>query len=233
MTQHKGKKKICRTAGVATFALAACILTGSSVPSVQAASVSKGKTEVNLGVTELTETNVSFEVPLYYVMCVSTDANGKATVVLPEEDYSIVNKSPTVTGQAVAVTEIKVTGVTGGNWSLAGSAAELGTSPTEQKIHMTVGEMALPALAKGSAETKTVETNASQNSFYRNNKYTRLEPYDGNTPEKSTVVIPVSAQVSPDYQVTANRKTVAQFRLSYTVSPLNKNGDVMKAKVIQ
>lgn len=233
MTQHKGKKKICRAAGVVTFALAACILTGSSVPSVQAASVSKGKTEVNLGVTELTETNVSFEVPLYYVMCVSTDAHRQTTVVLPEDDYSIVNKSPTVTGQAVAVTEIKVTGVMGGTWSLAGSAADLGTSPTEQKIHMTVGEVALPALAKGSAETKTVETNASQNSFYRDGKYQRLEPYDGNAPDKSTVVIPVTAQVSPDYQVTADRKAVAQFRLSYTVSPLNKNGDVMKAKVIQ
>ena len=46
-------------------------------------------------------------------------------------------------------------------------------------------------------------------------------------------MIPVTAQVSPDYQVTADRKAVAQFRLSYTVSPLNKNGDVMKAKVIQ
>lgn len=233
MTQDKGKKKICRAAGVVTFALAACILTGSAVPSVQAASVSKGKTEVNLGVTELTETNVSFEVPLYYVMCVSKDAHGKATVLLPEEDYSIVNKSPTVTGQAVAVTEIKVTGVTGGTWSLAGSAAELGTSPTEQKIHMTVGEVALPALAKGSTESKTVETNATQNSFYRDGKYQRLEPYDGNAPDKSTVLIPVTAQVSPAYQVTADRKAVAQFRLSYTVSPLNKNGDVMKAKVIQ
>ena len=230
MTQHKGKRKICRAASVVTFALAACILTGSSV---QAVSVSKGKTEVNLGVTELTETNVSFEVPLYYVMCVSTDARGKTTVLLPKEDYSIVNKSPTVTGQAVAVTEIKVTGVTGGTWSLAGSAANLGTSSTEKKIHMTVGNVALPALAAGSVELKAVETNASQNSFYQGGKYRRLEPYDRNAPEKSTVVIPVTAQVSPDYRVTADRKAVAQFRLSYTVSPLNKNGDVMKAKVVQ
>lgn len=228
MTQHKGKKKICRAAGVVTFALAACILTGSTVQSVQAAGVNKGKTEVNVGVTVLTENNVSFEVPLYYVMCVSTDAHRQTTVVLPEDDYSIVNKSPTE--QAVAVTEIKVTGVTGGNWSLVGSAAELGTSPTEQKIYMTVGEMALPALTKGSTDTKTVVTNASQNSFYRDNKYKRLEPYDGNAPDKSTVKIPVTAQVSPNYQVNADRKAVAQFRLTYTVSPLDKNGNVLKAK---
>ena len=229
MTQHKGKKKICRAAGVVTFALAACILTGSTVQSVQAAGVNKGKTEVNVGVTVLTENNVSFEVPLYYVMCVSTDAHRQTTVVLPEDDYSIVNKSPTE--QAVAVTEIKVTGVKGGTWSLAGSAGALGTSSTEQKIHMTVGGVALPALAKGSAETKTVETNASQNnSFYRDGKYQRLEPYDGNAPDKSTVVIPVTAQVSPAYRVNADQKAVAQFRLTYTVSPLDKNGNVLKAK---
>lgn len=228
MTQHKGKKKICRAAGVVTFALAACILTGSTVPSVQAAGVNKGKTEVNVGVTVLTENNVSFEVPLYYVMCVSTDANRQTTVVLPEDDYSIVNKSPTE--QAVAVTEIKVTGVTGGNWSLVSSAADLGTSSTEQKIHMTVGGVALPALAKGSTDTKTVVTNASQNSFYQNNKYTRLEPYNGNAPDRSTVKIPVTAQVSPAYRVNADQKAVAQFRLTYTVSPLDKNGNVLKAK---
>lgn len=220
--------KVARTATFALIILIASTVSVRTVPAVQGGQASPdGKTKVNVGVTELTD-NVSFEVPLYYVMCVTNDERNNAVVRQPDDgQYRIVNTSQGT--QDVTVTEIVVNGVAGGNWELTDQAS-LGTSQTNKKISMTVGEIPLPAVAAGDVGANAaVETNKSDNVFYSNGAYTRLFPYDKAHPENSTVLIPVSAEVSASYQVQTDVKSVAQFRLCYTVSPLNKDGDIMKA----
>ena len=228
MAERRKTKKFHQVAGTATFALAALALSMGAVRTVSAQQVStNGKTEVNVGVTELTEDNVSFEVPLYYVMCVTEDANSRtATVTLPDEEYAIVNTS---TGtQRVAVTGVGVSGVAGGSWSLVNTEGEL--SAAKKKIYMTVGGIALPAVTAGNTARQDVNTVSSTNSFYNGTAYTSIAPYDGNAPADSKLTIPVTAKVDPAYQVAQDVKAVAQFRLYYRVSPLNASGDVMRAE---
>ena len=227
MAKKIRKRRLHKVASAVTFALAVITLSGGAAHHVEAAQ--NGKTEVNVGVTQLTEGNVSFEVPLYYVICVTMDENGRVKVIEPDADsYSIVNKSSG--DQKVAVTQISVSGVNGGSWSLTGSQADLGTSATDKKIHMTVGGIDLPAVTAGNTTPQAVDTAASTNSFYANGKYVGMASYDANAPENSTIKVPIHSEVSSAYRVTQNARAVAQFRLAYTVSPLNKDGDVMKAK---
>lgn len=231
MAIQKNRTRLPKVARAATFALIVLMASAVSVRTVPAAQRGQaspdGKTKVNVGVTELTD-NVSFEVPLYYVMCVTNDETNNVVVRQPDDgQYRIVNTSKGT--QDVAVTEIVVNGVAGGSWELTDQAS-LGTSPTDRKISMTVGEIPLPAVAAGDTNANAaVETGKSDNVFYRNGAYTRLSPYDKAHPENSTVLIPVSAEVSSAYKVQADVKSAAQFKLCYTVSPLNKNGDLMKA----
>ena len=224
MAQLKMKKRLRRVASAVTFALTVLTLSAGAVHGVQAAG--NNKTKVNVGVTELTQGNVAFEVPLYYVLCVTNGAGGASKVVLPEETYSIVNKSSSK--QAVAVTQVGVSGVKDGTWSLV-AEEDLGNSPTDKKIAIKLGGIALPAVAAGSTTEFKTATNDSENTFYSNGKYKRLEAYDAGAPDASTVTVPIDAKVSDAFKA-KNVKAVAQFRLTYTVSPLDKNGNVLKAK---
>ena len=224
MAQLKMKKRLRRVASALTFALTVLTLSAGAVHIVQAAG--NNKTKVNVGVTELTEGNVAFEVPLYYVLCVTNRADGASEDVQPKETYSIVNKSPSK--QAVAVTQVGVSGVTNGTWSLV-AEQDLGNSATDKKIAIKLGGIALPAVAAGSTTEHKTATNASDNTFYSNGKYKRLEAYDAAAPAASTVNVPIDAKVFNAFKA-KNVKAVAQFRLTYTVSPLDKNGNVLKAK---
>lgn len=225
MAHMKLKKRLHRVASAVTFALTVLTLSAGTAHEVQAAQ--DNNTKVNVGVTELTEGNVSFEVPLYYVLCVTKDENGTATTIAPKESYGIVNKS--TKQQDVAVTQITVSGVTGGTWSLVGEN-ELGTSTTDKKIAMTLGGVALPNVVAGATTETKIATKdvTTENVFYKGGKYTRLTPYDAQNPTGSTLTIPIEAKVADQF-VAQNVKTVAQFKLSYTISPLNKNGDVLTA----
>lgn len=234
MAEQKKTNRLHRVARGAAFALAVLSLSaGAARPAatVRGAEPSQeSKTKVNVGVTELTKENVSFEVPLYYVICVTQEPGKAAKVTCPSaEEYCIVNKS---TGnQRVAVTKIGVKGVAGGTWSLA-AANNLGTSTADKKISMTVGGIELPAVAANDQTLHTVATrNNTENSFYISDqhKYLTLGTYNAADPDDSTIEIPVTAQVSQNYQVTTNAQPAAQFRLCYTVSPVNGNGDVLTA----
>lgn len=236
MAEQKKTNRLHRVARGAAFALAVLSLSAGAVrpaATVRGAEPSQeSKTKVNVGVTELTKENVSFEVPLYYVICVTQEPGKAAKVTCPSaEKYCIVNKS---TGnQRVAVTQVGVQGVTGGTWSLVSEADLAAAAAAEKKIRMTVGGIELPAVAAGATglTTKPTKTDAVKNSFYISNehKYLTLGTYDAADPDDSTIEIPVTAQVSPAYQVTKNAQPAAQFRLCYTVSPVNGNGDVLTA----
>lgn len=227
MADRNIKKRLHRVARAATFALAVISLSAAAVHPAHAAE--DGKTRVNVGVTELTDKNISFEVPLYYVMSVTQERGGTAKVTCPDQGaYSITNTSKGT--QSVAVTQVGVQGVTGGEWSLVENAS-LGSSQTDKNIRMTVGGIELPSLAKGSQTKHYKATDlGGNNTFYQNGKYVPMKPYKAANAKDSTIVIPVTAEVSTSYRVTRNTKPVAQFRLLYTVSPLDKAGNVLRAE---
>lgn len=227
MADRNIKKRLHRVARAATFALAVISLSVTAVHPAHAAE--DGKTKVNVGVTELTDRNISFEVPLYYVMSVTQERGGTAKVTCPDQGaYSITNTSKGT--QSVAVTQVGVQGVTGGEWSLVESTS-LGSSATDKNIRMTVGGIELPSLTKASQTKHYKATDlGGDNTFHKNGKYVEMKPYSAAKPQDSTIIIPVTAEVSASYQVQANTKPVAQFRLLYTVSPLDKDGNVLRAE---
>lgn len=226
MADRNIKKRLHRVARAATFALAVISLSAAAVRPAHAAE--DGKTRVNVGVTELTDKNISFEVPLYYVVSVTQERGKAAQVTCPDQDaYSITNTSKGT--QSVAVTQVGVQGVTGGEWSLV-EGTSLGSSATDKNIRMTVGGIELPSLTKGSQTKQYKATDLNNNTFYQNGKYVQMKPYDAARPQDSTITIPVTAEVSTSYQVQKNTKPVAQFKLLYTVSPLNKDGNVLRAE---
>ena len=226
MADRNIKKRLHRVARAATFALAVISLSAAAVRPAHAAE--DGKTRVNVGVTELTDKNISFEVPLYYVVSVTQERGGTAKVTCPDQNaYSITNTSKGT--QSVAVTQVGVQGVTGGEWSLV-EGTSLGSSATDKNIRMTVGGIELPSLTKGSQTKHYKATDLNDNTFHKNGKYMPMKPYNAAAPQDSTITIPVTAEVSTSYQVQADTKPVAQFKLLYTVSPLDNNGNVLRAE---
>lgn len=108
------------------------------------------------------------------------------------------------------------------------------TELTDKNIRMTVGGIELPSLTKASQTKHYKATDlGGNNTFYKNGKYVPMKPYKAANAKDSTIVIPVTAEVSTSYKVTQNTKPVAQFRLLYTVSPLDKAGNVLRCRTLQ
>ena len=232
MAVYNRKTRLHSMARVATFALAVlavCFGTVQVVRAAQTAPGADGKTKVNVGVTDLTDKNISYEVPLYYVMTISKKAPGsaeKSEVFLPDRDaYKIVNTSGG--SQDVAVTGLSVQSVAGGTWSLTDEKTDL-VGSSERKLYMTVGGVVLPSIAAGGSGPQEADLIKAENSFYKGGKYTRMKPKGTDNEAERTLIIPVTAEVSSAY-VPENKDATAQFRLIYTVSPLNTDGDVMRA----
>lgn len=243
MALHIKLNRILKVVRKTTFALAALLTPMAVIQNIPAASIgvvqaaTDGNTEVNLGVMKTEAQNVSFEVPLYYVMCVTENQNGDTVVAYPDADkYNIVNT--TKGDYSVAVTHVGVTGVTGGTWSLVDGVDKLGTSATDKKMYMTIGGVPLPAVAAADTSARnTILTRSTTNSntFFTvaaqgtDGTYTELKPYDETKPEESTLNIPVTAQVSASYKVTGSVASSAQFKVSYTITPLTKSGQLLRA----
>lgn len=182
-----------------------------------------GKTEIEVGVAVETVDTVSCDIPLYYVLCVTKNADtGRAEVVLPpEDDYYIKNLS----GQKnVAVTGLSVSSVAGAAWSLTDTIDN--TDRNGKNIHMTVGGVSLPALNAGEQDSKDADVvpKTGENTFYRNGAYQLIG-------KNTAMTIPVTAQVSKAYQIpdAADGKAAAQFRLAYRISPVDNKGNLLQA----
>lgn len=198
------------TRKMVTFALATALLLPAF--SVKAAD---GKTEVNLGVTEVTDSSVSYEVPLYCTLAV-VDRGDKKEVLTPTNYYiKDTNKNK---GKKLAVTGLAVSTVQYGKWNLKTKDEIENQNATDKLINLSVGGVDLKEVDLNSEKKlTTLDLQANNNSFYSNNKYQTIG-------EKLS--IPITGKVSPNYQITSSQPTTAQFRLYYTVSVLDDLGNV-------
>lgn len=200
------------TRKMVTFALATALLLPAF--SVKAAD---GKTEVNLGVTEVTDSSVSYEVPLYCTLAV-VDRGNKKEVLTPTNYYiKDTNKNKE---KKLAVTGLAVSTVQYGTWNLKTREEIENQNATDKLINLSVGGVDLKEVdINDEKKLTTLDLQANENSFYNKNenKYKIIG---------KKFPIPITAQVSQKYQITSSQPTTAQFRLYYTVSVLDNLGNV-------
>lgn len=225
MTKKERRNYFLGATAVVTFALTTFLVIPGAANRAFADDNVNGSTEVELGVTVETVDTVSYDVPLYYVLCVVNDTDtGNTEVILPSENgYYIKNISQQ---RNVAVTGLSVSSVAGADWSLTDQIDN--TNTTDKAIHMTVGGVDLPALAAGASDSQNAElvpqTGQPDNTFYGAGGYHLIE-------KDTSLNIPVTAEVSQKYQVSkaATGKAIAQFLLNYQVSPMDEAGNILKA----
>ena len=200
------------TRKMVTFALATALLLPAF--SVKAAD---GKTEVNLGVTEVTDSSVSYEVPLYCTLAV-VDRGDKKEVLTPTNYY--IKDTGKNNGKQLAVTGLAVSTVQYGTWNLK-TREEIGNqNATDKRINLSVGGVDLKEVdLANEKKLTTLDLQANENSFYnyKDKKYQIIE---------KKLPIPITGKVSQSYQITSSQPTTAQFRLYYTVSVLDDLGNV-------
>lgn len=200
-----------------TFAVATAIM----LPSVMVRAAEDGKTTVNVGVTEETNSSVSYEVPLYCTLAVVD--RGKGTeVVTPSKGRYYIKDTGENQGKKLAVTGLAVSTVDKGDWQLATSQEIQNANTTEKLIKLSVGGVELKQVVLNSpSKLTTLDLREKNNSFYKDNQYQLIT---------NKLDIDIVAEVNKKYDVTATQKketpATAQFRLYYTVSVLDENGDV-------
>ena len=200
------------TRKMVTFALATALLLPAF--SVKAAD---GKTEVNLGVTEVTDSSVSYEVPLYCTLAV-VDRGNTREVVTPTNYY--IKDTGKIKGIQLAVTGLAVSTVQYGTWNLKTKEEIENPNATGRLINLSVGEVDLKEVDINDEKKLTkLDLQANENSFYNKNenKYQIIG---------DKLEIPITGKVSQNYQITSSQPTTAQFRLYYTVSVLDDLGNV-------
>lgn len=222
MTRHmksfqKNKKHTVVFAGL--FAAAVLLLTGHMTGSAYA---DMTDTEVTLGVADDTEKTVSFSVPLYYTMAVVGSRAGKDAQVLlaPEEDYYICNNS---TQTRVAVTGLQISSIAGADWTLVSSVDDASTTKKEMKL--TIGGIELPSVVAGNEQKQEVSITTGSNTFYDGTKYLAIGWKDGVYQADHKTMVPVTAVISKAYLVPADKAAKAQFRICYTLSPVDASGN--------
>ena len=213
MANHKNFKRLPGvTRKMVTFALATALLLPAF--SVKAAD---GKTEVNLGVTEVTDSSVSYEVPLYCTLAV-VDRGNTREVVTPTNYY--IKDTGKIKGIQLAVTGLAVSTVQYGTWNLKTKEEIENPNATGRLINLSVGEVDLKEVDINDEKKLTkLDLQANENSFYNKNenKYQIIG---------DKLEIPITGKVSQNYQITSSQPTTAQFRLYYTVSVLDDLGNV-------
>lgn len=226
MTKRKKSKYFLGATAVVTFALTTFLVIPGAANKAFAKDNVNGKTEVELGVTVETIDTVSYDVPLYYVLCVVKNTEtGNTEVATPSENgYYVKNISQQ---RKVAVIGLSVSSVDNASWSLTGQIDH--TDRTTKALHMTVGGVQLPSLAPGNNNDLSAEIvpqpGQQGNVFYHDGGYELIE-------KDQSLTIPVQAEVSKAYEVSAAKegKVTAQFRLKYQVSPMDEAGNILKAE---
>lgn len=211
-----------------------------------------GDTIISVFETETHTGNLSVEVPLYLTLAVVKDPAATEPTLVTPKNYHIKNTSKAADGvtkatYAVAVAQVSIDSLQQNGWTLgaytgtqgadnwgAGTNNEKkmalgfvvdkeyeadagGTTWTE--IDATTSYFYFPELA--AEKSKSVECKTYQNAtmFYAGGKFKPIPP-------EKALAIDVVGAVSSGYTLTnADQAAVPQFRVTYTVVALDKNGD--------
>ena len=233
------KKRIDMPKAAGTFAIAMAVLFMTAGVSITARAAgfelireknggaSNAKTTVEVGVTKEIPQNVSYEVPLYYTFAILKNENGNSnsTIILPE-GYGI--RSTITPSEPLVVTKLDVSSVNGGTWSLV-DAFDNTETDTTRKMKVSIGGFQLPDVTAGDINGKEqIDVRAQESSFYKNGSYQILggTDADGKVLNDGFMELPVEVKIPDVYKPTSGTGVyTAQFRVKYTLSPLDGAGN--------
>ena len=217
-----------------TFAMTAFLLAaGIGSLQVQADTIQNTKTggagnttEVKLAVArELKQ--VSFEVPLYYTAVITNDKSGagSANKIYYPSGYALRNANEK---EPLAVTAVETSGVNGSTWKIVDSLTD--TTGMDKEMVVTIGGLPLPAITDGETTLqKDRKRFAAKMTDYASKFYDldkrRYIPLGENGQDGKTV-LDVTMDIPTGYTVAqgSDDSTLAQFRVFYTVAPLDNTG---------
>lgn len=198
-----------------------------------------GNTIVAIYESTVNPANYSFEVPLYVTLGIidngDTTKTGpdRWTVMCPDKTaYYIQNNTkkadmPTtgdMTDGFIGVTGITATRVNGATFN---TVASDDVNNAKENIYLNIGGLAVPAL---SAATLSAAFKLQSNTTFVKN-YTPADMantvFETIAPDGARKEIPIEGEIGELYNGSVNAAAtaaVAQFRITYTVSPLDKDG---------
>lgn len=212
----KPDRKRRRLCGGLALLLAGALPGGAlaaSLPTTQ-----PGKTTVGVQTVDMAPSSLSYTVPLYLTVAAAAGLSGNPKVVTPE-GYSLKNttdSAPDGTYPGIVVSKVEVQGIAGGTWSLRSAPA------TGQEISLSVGGLALPDVDAGNVQFKEAAITANDNSFYDSAAGKFRQILGG--PDAKALTLPVEGTL-PAAFVPTDVPAAAQFRIKYTVSLLDGEGD--------
>lgn len=234
MAEQKTGRNMKNKMRTVTFAMTAFLLAaGIGSLQVKADTTQNTKTggagnttEVKLAVArELKQ--VSFEVPLYYTAVITNDNSGvgSANKIYYPSGYALRNANEK---EPLVVTAVETSGVNGSTWKIVDSLTD--TTGTDKEMVITIGGLPLPAITDGETTLQkdrkrfTAKMTDYTSKFYDldNRRYIPL----GENGQDGKTVLDVTMDIPTGYTVTqgSDDSTVAQFRVFYTVAPLDNSG---------
>lgn len=214
-------------------------------------------TQVFVGVSKEVPKDVSFEVPLFYTMVIASEdsaknAEGRHNRVLKPANYQIENltykvvdgvKTPYLS--ELAVVDMRVQGMKGSGWSLVEQIPAT-AGENDKLMKVSIGGVTLPAITAGDDRTIRDAVLKQEGSVFCKKRADGSFAYQliGNTNGLDRVLkLDVQVDISPKYRPkeiieapdktdpnTSGRAfTQAQFKVMYTLAPLDINGEKLSA----
>lgn len=166
--------------------------------------------------------NMSFEVPLYVTMA----AIGGQDEVLTPTNYSIINTSAKyIDDETVDESDydIIVSGIQFTKLEEATYSTVVTKGSEYHEMVFSIGGIVMPAISRELGEVSIqVRVSDYESIFYSNNQYTVIPPIG-----QTELSIPLVATLSDIPNFDNNKGTSAQFKVCYTVSPVNAGGDIL------
>lgn len=214
-----------------TAALAALVAAQMAMPimAAPATNATTGDQHTTIGILESATKpadQASFDVPLYLVVA-AVDQQG--TIAKPD-NYVIKNLSTGTDAKAIGVTKMQVenlaaydeNNLANSGWVIVDQSADKDNS---RKISLQLGSQWLPSTETAGVNNKVL-VDFAESSFFRGadkngeKTYTKIEP-------GKTLAIAVNGTVQSTTRT--DKKASSQFKVTYTVSPLDDDGKVLSA----
>lgn len=166
------------------------------------------KTSVGVQVTDTDPASISFEVPLFITAAIM---DGQASLLVPD-NYAIKNTTTNYSSQGgeIAVTQVQISRIDGSSdWTLVTD------TPTQDgQMQVTIGGITMREPTQD-----LTYLDLTDSIFYDKNaqQFAKIQ-------YNQVVDIPIVANVLPKIRLRA-LSAVAQFRIHYTISLLDLNGD--------
>ena len=217
-----------------TATLAALVAAQMAMPVMAQPATNKPGTDqhTTIGISEAKKKSAaqaSFDVPLYLVVAA---VENQADIEKPD-NYKIENKTE---GYPIGVTKMQIenlgdyTGADGTGWAIVNGNGGNPTIANNRQIALQLGtDLWMPETVNAGQNVK-VDVLFAANSFFREADTVDGKPTYKKIEESTPLVIPVAGKVQATTR--ADKKATSQFKVTYTVSPLNADGTVFTATYV-